>query len=194
MKKIWLLLFNLTLIAWFFSFLKVDICRWAEDLMEKAFTPAREYDTIVDMWNTKNAVWNEVLRDWVSVSIWWEKLVNTNKEAPLIVRITKLLLRLTIVLAITMVIYSGINYILQSTSGGDTKWSTKNLMLIAWWIIVALLSLAIIQLINSFAVNSLNIESFTPATENTQTDTGANNPTGWGWGGGWGGHTLQKQQ
>jgi len=43
---------------------------------------------------------------------------------------------------------------------------------------VALLSLAIIQLINSFAVNSLNIESFTPATENTQTDTGANNPTG----------------
>lgn len=160
MRKIWLILFNLTLFVWLFSFSKVDVCFWAEDLMEKAFTPAREYDTIVDMWNTKNAVWNEVLKDWVSVSISLKDWVSLEKKAPLLVRITKLLLRLIVVLAITMIIYSGINYILQSTSGGDTKWSTKNLMLIVWWIVLALLSLAIIQLINSFTINSLNVESF----------------------------------
>ena len=118
--------------------------------MEKAFTPAREYDTIVNMWNTKNAVWNEILKPWVSISFNWIKA-----DVPFIVRITKLLLRITIVLSITMVIYSWISYILQSASGGDTKWSTKNLMLIVWWIILALLSLAIIQIINSFSVNSL---------------------------------------
>lgn len=157
-KFISLFMLNIIVFVWLFSFLSSNICLWAEDLMEKAFTPAREYDTIVDMWNTKNAVGNEVLKDGVSVSVSFEKdkdLISADRKTPLIVRITKFLLRITVVLAITMVIYSGINYILQSTSGGDTKWSTKNIALIVWWLVLALMSLAIIQLINSFAVKSL---------------------------------------
>lgn len=154
-KIISLFIFNIIVFVWIFSFLRSDICLWAEDLMEKAFTPAREYDTIVDMWNTKNAVGNEVLKDGVSVSISFDDGISADRKIPLIVRITKFLLRITVVLAISMVIYSGISYILQSTSGGDTKWSTKNIALIVWWLILALMSLAIIQLINSFAVKSL---------------------------------------
>lgn len=154
-KLISLFVLNIIILVWAFSFMRSSICFWAEDLMEKAFTPAREYDTIVDMWNTKNAVWNEILKDWVSVSISLEDWIEADTKAPLIVRITKFLLRITVVLSITMVIYSGISYILQSASGGDTKWATKNITLIVGWLILALFSLAIIQLINSLAVKSL---------------------------------------
>lgn len=76
-------------------------------------------------------------------------------QAPLIVRIAKRMLRLTIVLSITMVIYNGIMYIVESAKGGDVKDATKNLWLIVWWILVALLSLGIINLISSITISTL---------------------------------------
>lgn len=136
--------------------LKNNFCLWAEDLMEKAFAPARNYETIVNMWNDKMAVGSDVVWGGTTVSISLEEWLEVDSKAPMIVRITKFLLRMTIVLSITMVIYNGIQYILQSTSGSDTKWATKNLWLIAGGIVLALLSLAIIQLIQSLTLSSLN--------------------------------------
>lgn len=77
------------------------------------------------------------------------------KEAPLIVKIAKWLLRLTIVLSITMILYNGVMYIIESAKWGEVKDATKNLGLIVWGILVALLSLWIINLISSIGMSTL---------------------------------------
>jgi hypothetical protein len=35
----------------------------AEDLLEKAFYPAKTYDTVINMGSTKNAVGNEIFKE-----------------------------------------------------------------------------------------------------------------------------------
>lgn len=45
---------------------------------------------------------------------WDATVVSTTKEAPLIVRIAKFLLRITMVLSVTMVIYNGVMWIIES--------------------------------------------------------------------------------
>jgi len=40
--------------------------------------------------------------------------LSSEKQAPLIVRITKFLLRMTIVLSITMILYNGILWVIES--------------------------------------------------------------------------------
>lgn len=81
--------------------------------------------------------------------------VTTSTQAPLIVRIAKRLLRITIVLSITMIIYNGIMYIVESAKGGEVKDATKNIGLIIWGILVALMSLWIINLISSITISTI---------------------------------------
>lgn len=184
----------------FFCILNIYLETRAEDLLEKAFYPAKVQETIIDLWNTKNAVGNEILREWVWLDAnllkwcvvneqkilikavqkqmsdawfnwtesvfctdvlwgtWEDQVINapeTTTQAPFIVRIAKRLLRLTIVLSITMVIYNGVMYIVESAKWGEVKNATKNIMLIVWWILVALLSLGIINLISSISISTL---------------------------------------
>lgn len=145
---------NVFLFVWLFSFVSTSVCFW-EDLMEKAFSAAKNQWAVVNLWNTKWQVGSEIVGGWTTITI-GSGWINGEEKAPLIVKITKFLLRMTIVLSITMVIYNGIQYILQSTSGWDTKWATKNLWLVAGGIILALLSLAIIQIIQSLTLSSLD--------------------------------------
>ncbi|MFA7717181.1 MAG: DUF1634 domain-containing protein [Candidatus Absconditabacterales bacterium] len=84
----------------------------------------------------------------------WDVGVITT-QAPLIVRIAKWLLRITIVLSITMVIYNGIMYIVESASGAEKKDTTKNIGYIVGGVLLALMSLGIINLITSLTVSSL---------------------------------------
>ena len=170
-----------------------------QDLLENAFYPAKTYQTIVDLGNTKNAVGNELLRQSVGVQnslglwcfvnnqrvsdseldtqistygssldrpsfcqqiLWWTynaTLGNnlTTTQAPLIVSIAKWMLRITIVLSITMVIFNGIMYIIEAAKGAEVKDTAKNLWYIAGGILLALLSLGIINLITSLTASSL---------------------------------------
>ena len=141
----------------------------AADLLEKVIQPSKEYEQIVDFWNNKDAVWNEIFREWTSVntqasldcykvkqwlddagscnSWWWSRHIIENKcyekipspvqwnnlqekanncrdvawgervfiagielaqKQPLIVRVTTWLLRITVVLSVTMLIFIGI--------------------------------------------------------------------------------------
>jgi len=200
---------------------------YAEDLLEKAFEPAMSNETVVNLWAGKNAVGNEVLRQWVGVQedLWFGCFVNGQKidgtelkteiceskynwtfvplgwsrqglevyvdechlpawgtqviqdvekkpfcqdvlwgsrkvplittEAPLIVRIAKFLLRITMVLAVTMVIYNGIMWIIESSRWAEIKDAKKNITLIVVGILIALMSLWIINLISSLTVSSL---------------------------------------
>ncbi|MCX6823148.1 MAG: hypothetical protein NTX91_04120, partial [candidate division SR1 bacterium] len=89
---------------------------------------------------------------------WDDQTINaptTTTQAPLIVRIAKRLLRITIILSITMIIYNGIMYIVESAKGGEVKDATKNIGLIIGGILVALLSLGIINLISSITISTI---------------------------------------
>ncbi len=159
---------------------------FAQDLMEQAFSTARSYDTIVDLWNTKDAVWNEVLRESVTVWVnnnnmwqwcfinwqhtpvnetqcaeqWWDwniQAMNVWSKAPLLVRITKFLLRMTIVLSVTMIIFTSVKYLIEVLSGKDWKSAAakKDIMRVAGGVIIALMSVGIINLIVSIPKSSI---------------------------------------
>ena len=172
------------------------------DLLEQAFQPAMTNETIINLWAGKNAVGNEVLRQWVGASVnlnlgggtctvngqkipqstittqknsvwftWSDSIFCTNilwwsyntsivqgsltTEAPLIVRIAKFLLRITMVLSVTMVIFNGIMRIIESSKWAEVKDAKKNITLIVVWILISLMSLGIINLISSITVSSL---------------------------------------
>ncbi len=169
------------------------------DLLEQAFQPAFTNETIINLWAGKNAVGNEILREWVGWEVsfgagcdingqkvsegdittqkneaayawsaasfcenilWWtysSSLIqgSLSTEAPLIVRITKFILRITMVLAVTMVIFNGIMWIIESSKWADVKDAKKNLTLLVVGLFIALMSLGIINLISSITVSSL---------------------------------------
>ncbi len=180
-----------------------NFVEWQE-LIQQAFWPSIENETILNLWNTKDAVWNSVLRESVGLQdawlqdmfipwqwcfylgqrltiaelqelkkqawsnqsdkdfcekvLWWDQNVSAwSSRAPLIVRITKFLLRITIVLSVTMVLYSGISYIIEASKGADVKQTTNNLMYIVGWVLLALMSLWLINLISSIGASSLNV-------------------------------------
>jgi len=131
----------------------------AEDLLEQAFAPAKTYQTITDLWNTKNAVGNEIF---VSSIQSQDSLGNWNvpaitQQEPLLIRIAKWFLRITIVLSITMVIYNGVGYIVESAKWGEVKNATKNIALIVGGVLLALFSLVIINLLRSLTLSSLTL-------------------------------------
>lgn len=173
------------------------------DLMEQAFTPAINRESIINIWKSKTQVWQNVLRErttinvnllgqcvnesWIQIEVdpsWpWtddqEKCewagwirdknpIDVYSKAPLIVRITKFLLRITIVLSISMVIFNSIKYMIEVIWWKDRKSaeSKKNLIYVIIWVILALLSVSIINLIISVPKSSLrtsdDISGFIP--------------------------------
>lgn len=186
MKKKLILTYIIALIFILGSIFLLNKVFW-QDLMEQAFVPAMSYDTVVKLWNTKDAVWNTILREsmtvemWesvfkkacfvnnqiqngvtedVCVEMWWERrndVINVSAKAPLIVRITKFLLRMTIVLSITMIIFNSIKYMIEVMNWKDWKSAEakKNLVFVAGWIILALMSVSIINLVVSVPKSSL---------------------------------------
>lgn len=156
---LWLISHNLKKYMFFlFLFICVSISAnvfagW--DLLDKAFQPSIEQNWLVDLGSTKDQVGNEILRESTNVNISLSSWITTTQRSPLIVRIAKLLLRLTIVLAVTMVLYNGVLYIIQSSKWEAPKDPQKNLLNIWIWILLALSSLWIINLVNSITVSSL---------------------------------------
>ena len=110
-----------------------------------------------DLKTQKDSIWSSLSdTDFCQQVLWWDwNVPAVTAQAPLIVRIAKRMLRLTIVLSITMVLYNGVMYIVESAKGGEVKTATKNLGLIVWGILVALLSLWIINLISSITISTL---------------------------------------
>lgn len=120
------------------------------------------------MGNTKRAVGNEILREGVTVNISltdgvnaalgrtdiWDA-IDVTQRAPRIVRFSKFLLRATMVLAVIMIIINGIRYILalgDEWSASKIRDAIKNISI---GILVALFSLAIVNLINSITLSTI---------------------------------------
>ncbi len=95
-------------------------------------------------------------RDFCQTILGWDyNTTALQTEAPLIVRIAKFFLRITMVLAVTMVIFNGIMRIIESAKWAEVKDAKKNITLIVVGILIALMSLWIINLISSITVSSL---------------------------------------
>ena len=155
------------------------------DLLDQAFEPSMIQQWLIDLWNDKDTVGNEILK-WALIIDWnW-----LSTRAPLIVRIAKLLLRITIVLSVTMILYNGILYIIQSSKWESPKDPQKNLINIWIWIIIALSSLWIINLISSISISSINLDyewTSVQAPDNSQWDNWWSSWWGgWAWDDGWG--------
>ena len=173
---IWLVI----LLGLFFSFSSTFATK---DIMEVMFAPAKAQEKLIDLGVSKDDVWDEVFRS--STKIWltkkgcfigevnkpnftskeiceknWGVFYKTNikiqEQAPLLVRITKFVLRITIVLSITMIIFNGILWIVESSKWGEVKDAKNNLIYIFVWLILALSSVALVNLISSLGMSSLD--------------------------------------
>lgn len=81
--------------------------------------------------------------------------IEINQRDPLFVRIAKLLLRVTIALSVTFVLYSAIMYTLSFGNSAKTTSAQKRLLHIVIGIIIALSSVGIIYLIQSIVTQTL---------------------------------------
>lgn len=122
--------------------------RWtsysADDLLEQLIEPAQQTDTIINLGENVKTVWNSIIGWSTEISIDW---IGNNWS--LIIRITRFILILTIALAVTMILYNWFLYIVQSWKWEDWKKHITNVMRIIVWILIALFSVIIINLIQS---------------------------------------------
>jgi len=107
------------------------------DLLWKAMSPSYNDSNISTIWENVNTVWAAVIK-------WW-----SSSSPSIIVKVTRILLSLTIALAVTMILYNGMMYIVKTWQWKDWKDLTKNIAYIVVWILIALFSVVIITLIRS---------------------------------------------
>ena len=127
-------------------------CYWVEcwngdDLLNCVFNPSRQYDTIIDFWNDKDSVWHTVLRESTEFS-WWSWFY---QKAPFIVKVVKIILKITVVLSVTMVIFYSVKFMLQVFKWNDYKSATakKDLINLFIWLLIALFSITAVTLVIS---------------------------------------------
>lgn len=128
----------------------------ASDILEKVIQPSKQYDQIINLGNNKTAVGNEVFREWTSVNVSLTEWISATQKEPLIVRITKRLLRITVAISISMIIFIGIRFILAGVNGANFQDVIKDMTNLIIWLILALSSVSIIWLIQSITLSSLN--------------------------------------
>lgn len=154
LKKYKSIIFVLCLIWWFFisSFTEKQI--FAADLLEKAFEKSKQFDQVINLWNNKNAVWNEVFQKWTNINI-STNWISTTTTDPLLVRITKFLLRLTVLLSVTMILYNAVNYIAAAWDEWDSWKAKKAIYNVIIWILIAMFSISLVYLISSITTWTL---------------------------------------
>lgn len=129
----------------------------ARDLLGEIYYPAQsELKTTIDMGDNVGTVWRKVLKwelemDFELKSFWMAQKPST------IVRFIRLFLEVLIALSVTMILYNGLMYIIQTWNWKEWKSLVKNVVYIVIWILVALLSFVIIRLIQSIP-STLNQE------------------------------------
>ena len=128
--KLWLILF----FSFFGIFLFSSSVRW-QDLLDKVMDPSINMGTTITD-GSNNAV----------KSVWQQVFEGSNNT---FVRITRIILWLTIALSITMILYNWLMYIIQTWQWKEWKELTKNIAFIIIWIIIAIFSVVIITLIQS---------------------------------------------
>ncbi len=125
------------------------------DLLEQSYQQSKQYDTVVDIGNNKNAVGNDLVRGGTSVNVWGGPVLQ--QQDPLLVRIMKWLLRMMAIIGVSMGIFVGIQYALSQGDAAKEKKAIDNLVKIVVGIIIALSALAIVNLIQSITRSSISL-------------------------------------
>jgi heme/copper-type cytochrome/quinol oxidase subunit 1 len=86
--------------------------------------------------------------------LWERKDITTVPKDPLIIRVTKLFLRITILLSIIMTIVTGIKFVTSMWEWWFSK-NSKKLIPIVVWLLIALFSVVIIEILSSLPMSTL---------------------------------------
>jgi hypothetical protein len=131
---------------------------WDRDIMSEVFQPAKEKQGVIYIWDDKQTVWHSLLRksSWYSFWNWFYQ------EAPLIVKIVYIILRITVVLSITMIIFYGIKFMIQVFNWSELKSATakKDLINVLIWLLIAMFSITAITLVTSLAKSTFTSNDF----------------------------------
>lgn len=129
--------------VFFFSW----FCNAVDDLLRDVFQPTSNKGNIINLWENVNTVWDKVVK-WPT-EVWTEWVSSGNS---VILKVTRLILILTVALSVTMILYNGMTYIIATWQWKEWKGLIKNVLLIVVGIFVALFSVVIINLIQSIPV------------------------------------------
>ena len=131
---------------------------WDRDIMSEVFQPSKEKQGVIYIWDDKQTVWHSLLRksSWYSFWSWFYQ------EAPLIVKIVYIILRITVVLSITMIIFYGIKFMIQVFNWSELKSATakKDLINVLIWLLIAMFSITAITLVTSLAKSTFTSNDF----------------------------------
>lgn len=84
----------------------------------------------------------------------WKKMVDW--DSSMLIRLSKLLLRMTSVLWVTMFMYGWVLFVMSFGEQGKMQAARKKLVYAGIWIFVALSSIALINLIQSMTVSTIS--------------------------------------
>jgi len=129
-------------------FLFGGILHAADDLLRQIAEVTKDNGTMLNLGKNVNTVWNKVLRWSTEASIGWDDS-GAGISAPIITKVTRLILILTIALSVTMILYNWMIYIIQTWQWKEWKSLIKNVILIVVGILISLFSVVIINLIQS---------------------------------------------
>jgi len=154
------LIIYISLILTFFG---INFSFAEKDLLEKAFTPSYDfYGTMVwweTIWTSKWEVWRYVLKDSLSFSLSVDKhwvSGEFTRQWSMIVSAMRLFLRVMLMLALTLIIYNWIMYVIKSSNWEETKDIFKRIIYISVWILLALLSVVIVRIVYSIWTTTIN--------------------------------------
>ena len=119
-----------------------------DDLLWQIVSVTKDNDTMLNVGENVNTVWNKMIKWSVEVNIGWDD-AGAGISAPITIKITRLLLILTIALSVTMILYNWMIYIIETWQWKEWKSLIKNVILIVVGILISLFSVVIINLIQS---------------------------------------------
>jgi len=122
----------------------------ASDLLDEVFQEPKSNNQVIDIGNNKQAVGNAIFRPTVAIVNW--QLVTVQ---PLYIRVTKFILRATLILGVTMGIVVWVRYVYAQWDEKVEKEMVQYLWNIVIGIIIAFSALVIVELAQSVTRSSI---------------------------------------
>lgn len=130
------------------------------DFIEQAFDPAIANENVIGgekIGTSTTSVGKYIVKGGTDVNLDGLKKPDINKRPSLIVQITKFILRMTMVLGVTMIIYNGVLYVVKASKGENPKDILHNILYVGVGILIALFSVIIIRLVASIGTTSMEV-------------------------------------
>ena len=135
---------------WLLSFFSLFLLFWVSDadLLWDITEDAQNAGLMVNFGKNVTRVWKTRLEWSTEVSADFQEIWISKKPST-IVKLTRLLLSLVVALSITMILYNGLKYIIETWQWKESKDLAKNIIYIVVWILIALFSVTIITIMQS---------------------------------------------